>query len=252
MKIRKLITTVSLAILSACGASEPAVAACSVPHEVVMGRGTDGVMRKYEKATANSPYVLTATGDAAFRSIHTCPGSGTQTLKFKLNTVGFFEYSGATPPQGDHIAALTRATVNLNIPYYQSRGLIFHKDSGILAERFYLNAWDVNAKNIVQCPSYINGGSCYNDGSMQWPMPATHAVTMQDNTVYHAEIESVPTWVQYNTLKTTTGQNAASGWVESYDLIPMNGMDVVFATLCKEDCLQPFTVRIFDITAGWK
>lgn len=251
MKFYKFFIVASLVFLTACGASEP-VQACNVPNEIVMGRGTDGVMRKYEKVTANSPYVLTATGDDAFRSIHPCSGNGIQTLKFKINTVGFFEYSNGIPPQGDHIAVLTRATINLAIPYYQSRGLIFHKDSGILAERFYLNAWDANAKNIVQCPSYINGGSCYNDGSMQWPMPATHPVTMQDNTVYHAEIESVPSWLQYNTLKTTTGQNAASGWIESYDLIPVNGTDIAFATLCNGSCMQPFTVRIFDITAGWK
>jgi len=251
MKLFKYLGALVFAVLVGCGGAEPAQA-CTVPNEVVMDRGTDGVMRKYEKATATSPYVLTATGDDAFRSIHPCPGWGTQSLKFKINTVGFYEPYLGNPPQGGHVAALTRATINLSIPYYQSRGIILDKESGVLAERFYRNDWDVNAQNILQCPVSINAGSCYNNGSIPWPMPMTHPVTMQDNIPYNVEMESVQSWVQYNVFKTSTGQNAVSGWVESYDLIPMNGTDIAFATLCNGVCLQPFTIRIFDIVAGWK
>lgn len=241
--MRKFFVLVLLSMLAACGGGAAVAGPCAVPSEIVMGRGHDGVMRKYEKATPSAPYVLTATGDDAFRAIHDCPGTGTQYLHFKMASVGFFQSAWANPPAGGHLAVLGRADIDLSVVRHIARGFIFDRAAGVLGERYYRDD-PAPGRSILQCPG---AGSC-----PAGAVAPSHPVTMVSDVTYNVETESSAGQFAYNVFKTSTGQNAASSWAENYDHVNMTGTRIAFATLCENGCNVPFTIRIFDISAGWK
>ena len=233
----------AVAFLVGCGGVD--AASCQVPHEIAVTRGWSGDIQQYRKATPSSPYVLFSSGDSALNAVLPCPGSGTQWFHFKTWGEGFFDAAHGLPPNGNHLAALTRGTFNMVVPQYVARGVILHRAFGVTGERFHRND-AIAAINILQCADWYNGGSCPPGYYF-----APHLVTASD-AVFHWQIESAPNQTAYNLFKTITGQNAVSSWSESYDHITLNGTDLAVAVLCEAGCPGPFIVRFFDIQAGWK
>ena len=234
----------AFALLLGCGGGGN-TAACELPAEIVVTRGWAGDVHQYRKVHADAPYVMHASGAAAFTAVLPCPGSGTQWLHFKTWGEGFFEPAHGLPGRGGHLAALTRGTFDLSVPRYQARGVILHTDWGVLGERFHRNDV-IGATNVLQCPAWLGGGTCPPD-----VVVPPHQLVATD-AVVHWQIESTPGRTAYNLYSTAAAANAASTWAEGYDFMTLNGTDIGLAVLCKVDCAGPFIARFFDISAGWK
>lgn len=170
---------------------------------------------------------VVATGDDATRII--IPSSGRST-SFRFVAENFF--SGA----GDHFAVMLYGTIDLSIPRYQGRGVILHRDWGVLGERYWLDG--KTGRNILQG---ANGGSCPNDGSMPNPEPS-HDMVLADGVSYSVRASGTPDEVTYTV--DGGGQVASSTWRESYDHISLTGDTLALAVILRND--EPFRLTITE------
>lgn len=231
--------------LSACGGSAGTnadaapSALCNLPDSIVVENNSGHLT---QTQTKDGAVVATFTGDAATRAVFNCPLSGTQSLNFDLSTTGFFA------AVGDHIAILNNAELDLSVPYYLARGIIIHRDWGVLGERFYL---DNATFMVLQCAQ--PSGSC---GLNQLPVqPYVHP--LPPGTLDTAQLSVTMVSDAYRTDYGVYGPNgvlAVDQWAESHSFVPMNGTGIAFALLCSYNSCDEqsanFTVNIRNIRAS--
>lgn len=199
-------------------------------------------MVQYQRATPASPLVPVASGGAATSAIFNCPGSGTQFVDFRMESSGF--YSGANPA-GDHVAVLTRATIDLSQPAYVGRGVALMRERGIIGELMRRDATTVT--NVCQNgPGAVNGTVC--DAAT----PRAHPIDFVDGDVYWASVHSAPGNIGYTAARQSTGQIINTPWQESYTHETLTGHQIAFAwVFAGNPAGKSFSVRIYNINAGW-
>jgi len=238
--IKLFIMSMFVAMLTACGGSSYAGTNCNLPYEIVFERNSQGVLAQHRKATVNDPYVLFATGADATRAFFDCPGTTTQFIEFNKQTTNF--YSG----QGDHFAVLMNATFQLT--QYSARGAIFHRNWGVLGEKYALN---VGLTQSVECKTgTLAYKTCLPSDLAVCPCNKPHDMVVQDTVPYYFVMESIPGNIAYNAVNLQTGQAASSAWNEQYQHSYENGSQVGFAVLLDGSPAVPFNIRIWNLTAG--
>lgn len=231
--------------LTACGGSagndsdKVHYSTCDIPDSITV-TNTNGILKQTQFKDDKS--VAEFTGDDATRAIFSCPYSGVQNLSFVLDTENFFN------TVGDHIAVLNNAEFDNSIPYYLARGIIIHKEWGIMGERFYRDG--DGGVMVLQCPTAT--GSCAGNTiptqSFVHPIPQE----LLDRDWFKVSMASDAYKTSYS-LSSASGHRVTDTWGESDTVIPMTGKHIVFALLCNYNACNEqqtnYTVHIRNIHA---
>jgi hypothetical protein len=212
---------------------------CDIPDYITV-TNTSGILKQVQFKGGKS--VAEFTGDDATRAVFSCPYSGVQNLSFELDTENFFN------TVGDHIAVLNNAEFDNSIPYYLARGIIIHKEWGILGERFYRDG--NGGVMVLQCPTAT--GSCAGNTipTQSFVHPISHELLDRD--WFKVNMVSDAYKTTYS-LSSSSGHRVADTWGESDTVIPMTGKHIVFALLCNYSACNEqqtnYTVHIRNIHA---
>jgi len=159
-----------------------------------------------------------------------------------MTTSGFF--SGPAPA-GDHLAVLTRGTIDLSRTKYVARGVAVMRERGVIGELMRRDAAAIT--NVCQDgPGTVNGTVCNAD------TPRAHPIDYVDGDVYHVGIHSVPGNIAYTAARESTQQAVTNVWREAQTHETLTGDQVAFALLfAGRPAGKTFSVRLYDINAGW-
>lgn len=242
MKLFKFFAVIAVGFLTACGSSEStATSSCDFPYELRIYRDSGGVVTQSISYYEGGPQHILSTGDEALTVIPSCPGAGTQLLSFTLKTTNFFNST-----VGDHIVALSKGTVDLSIPRYKARGIIFSPDNGVRGELLRRDGGSIT--NVCQdSPTVSNGAPCTPG------MPYVNPMVFDDayGQTYNVQLEAVEGNIAYTVTK-STGGHFRKEWYESYTHEMLTGNQLGFAVLCRGTCHDKvFDVRFKNLYGGW-
>jgi len=239
--MRKFLATIFAGLaLVGCGGAD--AAPCAAPVEIIIQNQVGVGMMRQERAYPGAPLQIAAVGDGAGSWVGACDIAGeTQYVVFTAKFEGWFSAGG----NGDHFAMLSRGTFDFPVPYYLARGVILHRNWGVLGERYYRNG--AAGPSIVQSGvsgSVITGGAAV-------PTPA-HALGLYDNIEYHVSTHTTTTGIGYTVTNSNTGQQAAQYWEENIDKRLTTGGGVAFVPLCLDGtCLtKNWKITLTNVSIG--
>ena len=223
-------------------ASVANAAPCTAPYEVVFeNTAAAGLVRK-ERATQSAPLVTVATGSAAKSWVTSCSIAGdTQYITFDVQTENWFSPFG----NGDHIAVLSRASIDAFSGQYIARGFILHRNWGVLAERFRLDSTGL--------PSVCQSGGTGSINCQYGPPARSYALSLYDNIVYSAGMHSIAQGVGFDVKEKFTSATSAGGyWQESTDHTLLFGNSIAIVMLCLDGTCtsKPWKVTVKKLSIG--
>lgn len=241
MKIFKFLAAVTVALLTACGGGGVEASSCDFPYELRIYRDNGGVVTQSISYYEGGPEYILSTGDEALTIAPSCPGTGTQLLSFTLKTTNFFN-----SVVGDHIVAFSKGVVDMSIPRYKARGIIFSPDNGVRGELLRRDGGSIT--NVCQNASTVSNGAPCTPG-----MPYVNPMVFDDNygQTYNVQLEAVAGNIAYTVTK-STGGHFRKEWYESYTHEMLTGNQLGFAVLCRGSCHDKvFDVRFKNLYGGW-
>ena len=240
-----LVSLLSGMLISCGGGGSPATPtyganACTVPDKIVF-HNRDGVLT--QRWFKSEDVIKTDTTVTANAAILECPGRGVQRFRFSLYSDNFF-----TGMHGDHVAVLTQATVSLGVPFYTARGVIIHRDWGVLGETYNRNG-DIS-KSVLQCGV---PHTCLPENVNLETLPHKLPRAELDNRHYDVDIISDARRVYYlvasHDRKTVINDN----WSEDFNTMTLSGAKAAIVLLCQYDrCEPPFELTVYNIKLYWQ
>lgn len=225
---------------------------CQVPDEVKFIGTTGQPTVRYERMSPGGVQVVAGSGGVAgaahFQDCTTgYMQGGVQWVEFDFATHLFFGYNNGAPGIGDHLGFIGRGKflADPNHPL-QGRGVIFHKDWGVLGEYFsppdkYCQSLSVTPMGGVPCPT---DGSAPQGGRV-FPF------ALMDGVWYHVSAHIAQSGIAY-TITAPDG-TYQSYWAEaSPSQLPANFQGFSLFTICAGGCDgKDFVAHFGNIRLGW-